>query len=105
MERLNRMKDAIDRGTVYILLGFALFMSVAGYGLYQSIQAGARSEAALCAFRNDLERRIESAEKFLIDHPKGIPGIPAETIKNSLQNQEATLATLDTVLDCDTVKD
>jgi hypothetical protein len=49
---------------------------------------------ALCAFRADLQQRVTSGEAFLKTHPQGILGIPAPTIRASLNNQEATLRTL-----------
>jgi uncharacterized protein YkwD len=49
---------------------------------------------ALCTFRHDLQLRYDTGVKFLIDHPDGIPGIPAETLQQSLRNQKQTLESL-----------
>ena len=61
---------------------------------------GEEALAGLCALRHDIEVRRDGAVKFLRDNPKGIPGIPAATLRNSIRNQNATLKALDD-LDCD----
>lgn len=53
-----------------------------------------RNAAALCALRSDLQRRVDSAEQFLIDHPKGIPGIPAATLRQQTVGQQRTIDAL-----------
>lgn len=50
---------------------------------------------ALCTFRRDLERRVETTSVFLKDNPKGVAGIPVSTLVVNLKNQEATLKSLD----------
>lgn len=50
---------------------------------------------ALCTFRNDLQTRYDNGVKFLVDHPDGIPGIPAEVIQQTLKNQADTLKSLE----------
>lgn len=49
---------------------------------------------ALCSFRDDLQKRVTSTTKFLQEHPKGIPGIPAGTLRVSLINEQHTLDSL-----------
>lgn len=58
-----------------------------------------RTTSALCAFRHDLESRIRQSADFLAKHPNGIPGIPVGTIRTSLNNQRATVKSLD-ILTC-----
>lgn len=55
---------------------------------------GRRAAAALCTFRDDLARRVADSQAFLRSHPDGIPGVPASLIRNSIQNEQATLASL-----------
>lgn len=57
-------------------------------------QVAVSTNHALCAFRDDLATRVESGRQFLLDNPKGIPGLPAETIQQSLDNQQRTLDAL-----------
>lgn len=49
---------------------------------------------SLCALRLDLERRVESQLRFLAEHPDGIPGIPAKTIRTGIDNQQRTISAL-----------
>lgn len=49
---------------------------------------------ALCAFRSDLEKRIDAGTQFLQDHPEGIPGVPADAIRVSILNEQSTLNSL-----------
>lgn len=50
--------------------------------------------AALCALRVDVERRIESSQGFLKEHPDGIPGFNAAAVKASLVNSQRTVKAL-----------
>lgn len=36
--------------------------------------------------RDDINKRIATQEKFLRDHPHGIPGIPARLIQQGIEN-------------------
>lgn len=49
---------------------------------------------ALCVLRADLEQRVADSERFLEQHPDGIPGIPAEQIQQSIDNQQRTIEAL-----------
>lgn len=49
---------------------------------------------ALCALRDDLNRRVDSGLAFLRTHPHGIPGISAGSIRQSLNGQERTIIAL-----------
>lgn len=53
-----------------------------------------RTTNALCTFRGDLSQRVESSKEFLSKHPKGIPGVPVQTILDSLANQQRTIDAL-----------
>jgi hypothetical protein len=59
-----------------------------------------RPRAALCALRHDLERRVGDGEAFLASHPRGIPGIPAKTLRQSIDGQRRTIRAL-RVVQCD----
>lgn len=54
------------------------------------------THGALCALKNDIERRHRSAMRYLADHPgpEPIPGITREQIQDSIKNQKATLNAL-----------
>lgn len=58
-----------------------------------------RNRTALCGLRHDLEQRVAGGERFLREHPNGIPGIPAGTLRTSINGQVRTIMVLG-VLDC-----
>jgi cell division protein FtsX len=53
-----------------------------------------RTNAALCTFRADIETRAIQTEEFLREHPEGVAGIPAATLRQSLKGQRSTVAAL-----------
>lgn len=53
------------------------------------------TNAALCAFKTDLQRRYDAGVEFLEKNPNGIPGISGADIQRSLVNQKATLDALE----------
>lgn len=56
-----------------------------------SLARNARTDhKALCTFKGDLQKRIDQSRDFLVQHPKGIPGIPASVITQGIRNQQAT---------------
>ena len=70
-----------------------LYVTLAGAGIY-IYRENDQTQGALCALRTDLEVRTESGEKFLKEHPKGIPGISPKTIREGLHNQERSIKAL-----------
>lgn len=83
-----------------VLIGVVIYFSAISNNKQNDlVKQGAESHEALCIFKSDLERRIGDGEQFLRDNPNGIPGIPEETLRNSIDNQKRTLASL-AVLDC-----
>jgi hypothetical protein len=54
----------------------------------------AASNHALCALRHDLEDRVANGERFLRKNPRGIPGIPARTLRQSIGGQRRTIRAL-----------
>jgi hypothetical protein len=54
---------------------------------------------ALCELRYNIERRVQTSEQFLVDHPEGIPGIPKSTIVQGITDQKENLKAL-TILSC-----
>lgn len=73
-----------------------LYVCLLGAGAYVFIE-NASTTRAICALRSDLELRTQTSKAFLKDHPKGIPGIPAKQITESIENQERTINALDNV--------
>lgn len=60
----------------------------------QTARVATRTNAALCVFRHDLKVRVENSERFLREHPHGVGGISAGTIKVSLVGQRRTVRAL-----------
>lgn len=56
---------------------------------------GREARQGLCALKNDLKVRANASRAFLRTHPNGIPGIPADVLRQSIRNQEATLRALE----------
>lgn len=87
---INPIKAALR----WLIIGtVALYIVVITVGGLAYLHAFA-SEKALCALRADLEKRVEGSEAFLMQHPKGIPGIPAKAIRDGLINQKRTVKAL-----------
>jgi hypothetical protein len=73
----------------------------AGYADWQVFDLGDRigrnqqsDTQALCAFRDDLHSRAQSAQDFLKRHPHGIPGISPATIRASVTGEQHTVRAL-----------
>lgn len=58
---------------------------------------GKQAHDAICTLKGDLSQRIDQGREFLAKHPKGAFGIPATTIKTSIDNQQRTLDALQPV--------
>ena len=84
--------------TVVLYLGLAGLGVLVEYRTHESREVIARvairTGEALCSFKTDIERQVKASEKFLKDHPDGIPGIPAPLIKQGIDNRKQTLASL-----------
>jgi hypothetical protein len=95
VERLDRRYRIIAwRQTVTSVLIVGILL------LKRTNHATSRTTASLCALRHDLEQRVSDGEAFLIDHPRGIPGIPAKTLRQSIDGQRRTIRAL-RVVQCD----
>jgi hypothetical protein len=60
---------------------------------YQLWQAN-KTTAALCVLRADLQSRVDTGQRFLDRHPRGIQGISASDIRGSISNQRQTVRAL-----------
>lgn len=88
------------RRQAYAIVALALVVVVAVVYFYWTLSSETdRTRSSLCTFLVDLEQRVQSSDDFLKDHPDGIPGVPAATLRASLKNQRATIASL-AGLDC-----
>lgn len=97
VERLERRywRIAIRQTITSILIVGLLFFGILLFK--KTNQSAEQNTSALCALRHDLERRVEGGEQFLTDHPRGIPGIPAKTLRQSIDGQKRTIRALNRV--------
>lgn len=77
-----------------LLVLVVVAVAVAGLAVYEVFRFQKGDTAALCAFRSDLQHRVDSGAAFLLTHPHGIPGISAPTILQSLHAERSTLRAL-----------
>lgn len=60
-------------------------------------QEGQSAKTALCVFKHDLVTRAGQTQQFLDEHPAGFAGIPRTTLQTSLNNQRATIKSLNSL--------
>lgn len=107
-DELHRTLRRLTAATIVLYVGLAVSLAVAvvlssrDRGELHRQEAKTRLEevkttGALCTLRHDLEKRAESSEQFLRDHPHGIPGIPAGVLRTSIANQRSTIRALATL--------
>jgi hypothetical protein len=86
-----------------------LYAALIGVGTYGYIarshdlakidQITITTRTAMCLFRTNIEKQVATSTEFLENNPDGIPGLPAATIRASIQRQRDTLVALD-ILNC-----
>jgi hypothetical protein len=92
------------KGLRIAVAAFALsvFLFVAGIGgavwlLTAKSSEGVETHEAICALSADLEARTQASRVFLREHPHGAFGVPAATIRESVENQERSIDALSVV--------
>ncbi len=70
-----------------------LYLVIAGLGLWVWSQSN-RNTNALCDLRSNIDNRNRTAEDFLRTHPKGIPGVSAESLEINIKTSRQTLKAL-----------
>ena len=100
------IQEALKKLTRWTVVLYVLLVLAIGFSYVTRVSDLNRVEetastvnVALCAFRLDVERRIEDTVRFLENHPQGIAGIPREQVKTSIQAQRQTARAL-RILDC-----
>jgi hypothetical protein len=78
-----------------IIFGQAAYADFQVFELAGQISTNQQGDTqALCAFRDDLRNRSQSAQNFLKHHPHGIPGISPATIRASVTGEQHTVRAL-----------
>jgi hypothetical protein len=89
-EEARKHRHRVNIWIRVMTLWIILFSAISIYDIHQNRIQAKKGEVALasnCKSREDLKNRIKLGEKFLKENPKGIPGIPAGTVRASLRNQ------------------
>lgn len=86
--------------TVLVVMGWQIYKTntLVNENRHRIVQSDKR-QIALCVLRVDLDKRIKESQNFLMEHPRGIPGITALVIRQSLTNSIITRRALQ-ILDC-----
>ena len=75
------------------LLAAVLFTQVHDQTI--SVQRAAMvNTRTLCAFRTDLQRRVDSGTQFLSEHPRGALGFTRQELQTTINNQQRTISSL-----------
>lgn len=96
------LKRAIKLLTIAVSVCLVFAISVGSFAVWLAFKVNDTTEtqnAALCTFRADVQTRAQQGEDFLRDHPEGFAGIPAATLRQSIDGQRRTVAAL-ARLDC-----
>jgi len=95
--RVKGTQLAVAAFVVSLIVALAMAAG-AGYLLTHKTNEGTETHEAICALVSDLETRTDGTRDFLKAHPHGIPGLASGSqIRESLRNQERTLAALSVV--------
>lgn len=78
----------------YLTLALTLLVILGTVQIKENRDHNDETRRALCALRGDLEQRIQGSREFLTTHPGGAFGVPASTIRVSVEGQERTVAVL-----------
>lgn len=78
-----------------ILIGttIVLFLALLIMGLYV-YNFSRDNTKALCATKQEAERRVSETEKFIKENPNGIPGISPAVLQRSLDSAKSTVQSL-----------
>lgn len=101
LDQLDDLKKSLWRRW----FGVAIALAISGMLLFlvnnRVSDTAQTNTAALCAFRADLQRRVDQGDAFVKDHPglKSFDGIPMSSIKLTIANQKDSLSALQ-VLNC-----
>jgi hypothetical protein len=107
---VNTVQDALAiRFRLLVAATVFLYAALIGVGTYGYVsrshdlakinQITTTTKTALCLLRDNIEKQVATSEEFLENNPDGIPGLPAATIRASIQRQKDTLKALD-ILEC-----
>lgn len=89
-ESAAAIKKSLRGLVIATIILYLAMLGIAGYAWWTAH----KNAEALCAVREDQERRVTASLQFLADNPDGIPGISAAQIKTSIENSKRTVEAL-----------
>lgn len=95
--RAERMQASLRNLAILTITTFLLLLGMGAYFInanHQLAVEGRQAHDAICALREDLQRRIATTEQFIRDHPEGIAGIPVAELERSVESQKLTVDSL-----------
>lgn len=81
---------------VLIAMTSLLYVLTATWAFY-TFHAAERNRKALCTLRANTQIQIEQTQQFLIDHPRGFPGVSNSDLKANIRQLQKTVDALDTL--------
>lgn len=84
---------------VKVIVIFALLGITVSVSAYFTFDTAQKNKTALCAMRNDAERRLDLGREFRMENPNGIPGISINAVRRSMNAARETIKSLES-LDC-----
>lgn len=91
--------QAIKRALWWLTAATVVLYLLVGGLVLQTRSAADKNTRALCALRHDLKQRADSSAAFLVEHPNGVPDIPAKIIQDGIDNQRRTIKAL-SIISC-----
>lgn len=95
----DELRSGLRRQMWATMLLYVVVIVVSAAAWYAVKVQTDRNTRTFCALRQDLERRVASAEDFLARNPHGIPGITAQQLTKSISDQQRSIVAL-SGLDC-----
>jgi len=84
--------------TILIIATVFLYIALVGVVAWAYSLSHANT-VALCAFRDDAQRRLDQNKQYLGDHPRGVAGLSPKQLQANIANSEQTIKSL-TGLNC-----
>lgn len=93
-EKANQTAERIQRSLrILIVTTVVLFLALLGMGLYV-YNFSRDNTKALCATKQEAQRRVAETEKFIQETPNAIPGLSPAVLQRSLDASKSTVQSL-----------
>jgi hypothetical protein len=96
-ERANKTAERIQRSLKILIITTVLtFIALLAMGVYV-YKIAQDNTRALCAVKQEAEKRVVETNNFLKEHPEGIAGISPAVLKRGADNAQSTVDALQNV--------